>query len=458
MYLSENLRPAFEEIFVLRERVRVVGRSTPVGRGAVGQGHRLDGLGVVGVRLRPRHRRGGVDDVPLQPRSGRPGTRRLRHQRQVPAGRILVRRRSGDGHPRLHPRRLRPDPRRRRRSAVLPQDGYLVTSADQEIAVPGPNYFGQPFDSYYRTRWLHAGWPDRKKSWRRPTFVCRQVTATSTCSSRRTATTTRRPCTAPARCGCAPKATAYWTEAGFDEAAIGGFDWTEGGIDDPGGRGADWGLERRGSNLIRAARWAWPVRCRCGCGLADDAALALGRRRDRRQVREPEVPLWRRSTAYDLLNYTPASASPVEANFNRIEQHINQELIERDGTVAMRAQLKLVGDPVAPLDAAPKQYVDQVLPIGIIMMYGGVDAACRWALGAVQRRRVGQSPPTRRCSPSSATASLRPGLPPDASTCPTCEGRFAYGGTPRGDGRLRRCRRASPQPQHRPQPSRLVVG
>ena len=85
---------------------------------------------------------------------------------------------------------------------------------------------------------------------------------------------------------------------------------------------------------------------------------------------------------YDLQNYTPASASPPQANFNRIEQHINQELIERGGTVAMTSQLKLVGDPVAALDAAPKQYVDQVLPVGIIMMYGGaaVPPGGRWAL------------------------------------------------------------------------------
>ena len=85
---------------------------------------------------------------------------------------------------------------------------------------------------------------------------------------------------------------------------------------------------------------------------------------------------------YDLVNYTPASASPVEANFNRIEQHINQELVERDGTVAMTAQLKLVGDPVAALDAAPKQYVDQVLPVGIIMMFGGTATppGGRWAM------------------------------------------------------------------------------
>lgn len=86
--------------------------------------------------------------------------------------------------------------------------------------------------------------------------------------------------------------------------------------------------------------------------------------------------------SYDIVNYTPATASPVDANFDAVEQFVNQELIERDGTVAMRAQLKLVGDPVNLLDAAPKQYVDQVLPIGIILMHGGSAAppGGRWAV------------------------------------------------------------------------------
>ena len=85
---------------------------------------------------------------------------------------------------------------------------------------------------------------------------------------------------------------------------------------------------------------------------------------------------------YDLVNQTPASASPVEANFDRIEQHINAELVERDGTIAMRAQLKLVGDPVEPLDAAPKQYIDAVMPVGLIMMFGGagVPPGGKWAI------------------------------------------------------------------------------
>jgi len=85
---------------------------------------------------------------------------------------------------------------------------------------------------------------------------------------------------------------------------------------------------------------------------------------------------------YDIQNLTPANAQPVEANFTKVEQHINQEVVERDGTVAMRAQLKLVGDPVSNLDAAPKQYVDQVIPVGLIMMWGAAvpPANGKWLL------------------------------------------------------------------------------
>jgi hypothetical protein len=45
---------------------------------------------------------------------------------------------------------------------------------------------------------------------------------------------------------------AYWTETGFAEANVGGFDWTPGGTDDPTGTGADWGEQQQGSNIIRA--------------------------------------------------------------------------------------------------------------------------------------------------------------------------------------------------------------
>lgn len=85
---------------------------------------------------------------------------------------------------------------------------------------------------------------------------------------------------------------------------------------------------------------------------------------------------------YDIINDTPAAAGPVEANFTRTEQYINNELIARDGHVAMTGQLRLVGSPVNDLDAASKNYVDQVLPIGIVMMFGGagVPPGGRWLL------------------------------------------------------------------------------
>ena len=77
------------------------------------------------------------------------------------------------------------------------------------------------------------------------------------------------------------------------------------------------------------------------------------------------------SLPYTIINGDPVDAGPVESNYQTIERYTNQELVNRAGTVAMTAQLRLVGNPVAALDAAPKQYVDQMLPIGIITMFGG---------------------------------------------------------------------------------------
>lgn len=92
---------------------------------------------------------------------------------------------------------------------------------------------------------------------------------------------------------------------------------------------------------------------------------------------------------YDIVNGNPGDATPVEANFNRIENHINTELIERDGSVAMRNPLLLPGNPLNPLEAAPKQYVDQIVPIGGVIMWvspvapvGGVWLLCDGVLYA----------------------------------------------------------------------------
>ena len=127
----------------------------------------------------------------------------------------------------------------------------IVTDLDLNINVNAEET-GDPFDSYYRTRWLHAGWPDRKKSWRRPTFICRQVSEdvelivesfrnydqTSIHRSRRLTVTAG--------------GTAMWTEGGSADADEGGFDWSSLGAADPDGTGADWASATGGSSLVRS--------------------------------------------------------------------------------------------------------------------------------------------------------------------------------------------------------------
>jgi hypothetical protein len=52
--------------------------------------------------------------------------------------------------------------------------GYLITDTGAEIIASGsPGY--EPFETVYRTPWVDAGWPTRKKSFRRPDFVCRMT-------------------------------------------------------------------------------------------------------------------------------------------------------------------------------------------------------------------------------------------------------------------------------------------
>lgn len=67
----------------------------------------------------------------------------------------------------------------------------------------------------------------------------------------------------------------------------------------------------------------------------------------------------------DILNDTPATASPVESNFNKIETHINNELIHRDGSITMDAPLILSdGSPAASIAD-----VSGGVPIGTIVDY-----------------------------------------------------------------------------------------
>lgn len=83
----------------------------------------------------------------------------------------------------------------------------------------------------------------------------------------------------------------------------------------------------------------------------------------------------------DILNNTPADAINVDFNFNTVEAHVAQELINRDGSVAMTGPLSLSGPPTAAQHAATKGYVDtSAIPVGVIWEYAGVTAPTGWAL------------------------------------------------------------------------------
>ena len=54
------------------------------------------------------------------------------------------------------------------------RSGFIVTGADEEIIMSGQPGL-EPFDTAYRTPWVTADWPTRKKSFRRPDVICRMT-------------------------------------------------------------------------------------------------------------------------------------------------------------------------------------------------------------------------------------------------------------------------------------------
>ena len=126
----------------------------------------------------------------------------------------------------------------------------LITGTGDSFGVSGSGT-GQGFDAYYRTRWLHGGWPERKKSWRRPTFVCRQVPQETDLLVETYRDYNETDVQRVRTLHLSAVGSSYWTEGGFADHDIGGFDWTEHGAADASGRGADWGSAVSGANLIR---------------------------------------------------------------------------------------------------------------------------------------------------------------------------------------------------------------
>ena len=67
-----------------------------------------------------------------------------------------------------------------------------------------------------------------------------------------------------------------------------------------------------------------------------------------------------------VANQIPADGANLEQNFTAIENYINTEVIQRDGSVGMTSPLLLPGPPTQPNQAASKAYVDAAGPVGSI--------------------------------------------------------------------------------------------
>lgn len=59
-----------------------------------------------------------------------------------------------------------------------------------------------------------------------------------------------------------------------------------------------------------------------------------------------------------ITNGTVADATDVQQNFDAIESHVNAEVINRDGSIAMTGELLLPSNPTSNLAASTKSYVD----------------------------------------------------------------------------------------------------
>ena len=71
---------------------------------------------------------------------------------------------------------------------------------------------------------------------------------------------------------------------------------------------------------------------------------------------------------------TVADATEVDGNDQFAAEFINTSVLMLDGSQTMQGPLTLKGPPTQPLHAASKTYVDNLIPIGTILPYGGLNA------------------------------------------------------------------------------------
>jgi microcystin-dependent protein len=83
-----------------------------------------------------------------------------------------------------------------------------------------------------------------------------------------------------------------------------------------------------------------------------------------------------------FVDGTPASADEVNANFDAVVDHINDEMVHADGSVAMTGALVLPGNAASDLQAVPLQQVNALIGApavpGFIGLWGGAGTPAGW--------------------------------------------------------------------------------
>lgn len=84
-----------------------------------------------------------------------------------------------------------------------------------------------------------------------------------------------------------------------------------------------------------------------------------------------------------ITNGTIADATDVQQNFDAVETHVNTEVINRDGSIAMTGELLLPSNPTSNLAAATKSYVD-----GEVTTLEGADTALSSRVTALEGKDI----------------------------------------------------------------------
>lgn len=125
-------------------------------------------------------------------------------------------------------------------AACLMQVDYADDANDRIVEA----LTAEPFDAFYVTGWQHAGWPERRKSWRRPRFIMERVSEAVEVDLNTYFDYNEAAAMRSHTIRVNADGTAFWRLNGSSDS--GGFDWGDGTL---------WGASGpEGSTIERAAQ------------------------------------------------------------------------------------------------------------------------------------------------------------------------------------------------------------